>query len=181
MDLTWSYWFVMKGFSFKPITIDLNFSWCPIFFHWPNKVVSFHASAGTPADCSSLGVSKALFPTVPDMVIPFPLIARFGCSIFFNWAICGLFTWTHLTCEWPHKKLGFMRTQGMLFLSPMFICDCKCGLINQTTKLINVEYKHTSQCCHWWAWRIQVEIYLALPACLCIVLLIAGSQWHKYG
>ncbi|KGN56987.1 uncharacterized protein LOC101206491 isoform X1 [Cucumis sativus] len=28
-----------------------------------------YAVSGTPADCSSLGVSKALFPTVPDMVV----------------------------------------------------------------------------------------------------------------
>lgn len=29
--------------------------------------------AGTPADCTSLGVSKALFPSIPDLVVTLPL------------------------------------------------------------------------------------------------------------
>jgi len=31
--------------------------------------VSSFAVSGTPADCTSLGISKSLFPTVPDLVI----------------------------------------------------------------------------------------------------------------
>lgn len=29
----------------------------------------FFFLAGTPADCTSLGISKALFPSVPDLVV----------------------------------------------------------------------------------------------------------------
>ncbi|WVZ09994.1 hypothetical protein V8G54_014524 [Vigna mungo] len=37
------------------------------------------AVSGTPADCASLGVSKALFPTVPDLAVTVELIDRIAC------------------------------------------------------------------------------------------------------
>ncbi|KAH6838038.1 Survival protein SurE-like phosphatase/nucleotidase [Perilla frutescens var. hirtella] len=43
-----------KAISAKPVEID--------------GVVAF-AVSGTPADCTSLGISKALFPSIPDLVI----------------------------------------------------------------------------------------------------------------
>ena len=84
------------SFSLKPIINDLNFILADVqyCFQWLNKVLRFRASAGTPADCTSLGISGTLFPSKPDLVAFFPfyfmvwlqyiLLSSFLCLTRFN-------------------------------------------------------------------------------------------------
>lgn len=44
----------------EDVNVDLPFLFLFLFF-----------LTGTPADCTSLGISKALFPSVPDLVVEF--------------------------------------------------------------------------------------------------------------
>lgn len=52
--------FMLQDLAFEVIE-DENVDFAFLF--------DFFFLAGTPADCTSLGISKALFPSVPDLVV----------------------------------------------------------------------------------------------------------------